>query len=175
MIDLFSGYYVDQTGAIDFPILGRIPVEGKTLEDVKLDIKKRLEIYLKGPVVNVRFLNFKVTMLGSVAQPGVLRVTNQRITLLEAFAQVGGLTDYANRDSILVVREQDGRREYKYINLHSEEVFTSKYYYLEQNDFIYVPPIKARAATVADRGQRVLQYTSAILSVAAIVVAIILN
>ena len=172
MIELFSGYLVDGDGYIDFPVIGRLEVSGKTIEQIKADLRKRLEAYLKEPVVNVRFLNFGITVLGSVAQPGGLRITNPRITLLQAVGRAGDFTDYADRERVLVIREREGQRSFAYLDLHSDEIFRSEYYFLEQNDVVYVPPLPARTAVVQERGQRVVQYGSALLSAAALLLAI---
>ncbi len=171
-LELFTGYFVDQEGFIDFPVLGRIPVEGKTLEETKNDLINRLQTYLKDPVVNIRYLNFKVTVLGEVNVPGTLRLTNKRVTLLEAIGMAGDLTDYAQRNNVLVIREQDGSRTYERLNLQSDEIFTSPYFYLQQNDVIYVEPLRARVATVADPAQRIISYGSAALSLITLVIAL---
>ncbi|RME94729.1 MAG: hypothetical protein D6772_14200, partial [Bacteroidetes bacterium] len=171
-LELFVGYFVDREGFIDFPILGRIPVAGKTLEAVKLDLRDRLAAYLKEPVVNIRFLNFKVTVLGEVNTPGVVRLTNKRVTLLEALGMAGDLSHYANRNNILVIREEAGERTYTRLDLQSDEIFTSPYFYLQQNDVIYVEPIQARVATVADPAQRIISYGTAALSLTSLIIAL---
>lgn len=172
MLELFTGYFVDQGGYIDFPVLGRISVVGKTLEEVKIDLMGQLTEYLKDPVVNIRYLNFKVTILGEVNLPNTLRLTNKRVTLLEAIGMAGDLTDYANRTNILVIREEAGVRTYQRLNLQSDEIFTSPYFYLQQNDVVYVEPIQARVATVADPAQRIISYTTAVLSLTSLIIAL---
>ena len=172
VVRLFSGYMVDSDGFVDFPVLGQIKASGRTIEELKADIRQRLTTYLKEPVVNVRFLNFKVSVMGSVTTPGQIEVTNPRITLLQAIAQAGDFNDYADRDEVLVIREREGERTFARINLHSDELFSSEYYFLEQNDVVYVPPTQTRTAAVQDQGQRVVQYGSAILSLGALLVAI---
>lgn len=171
-LELFSGYFVDRAGMIDFPVLGSIAVGDKTLEEVKHDLVERLKDYLKEPVVNIRYLNFKITVLGEVNQPGTVRLTNKRVTLLEALGMVGDLTAYANRKEVLVIREEKGSRTYQRLNLQSNEIFTSPYFYLQQNDVIYVEPNKARVATVADPAQRLISYSSAALSLITLVIAL---
>ena len=171
-IELFNGYLVDADGYIDFPVLGRIMARGKTLEALKADVREDLAAYIKEPVVSVRWLNFKVSVLGSVAVPGRYQVTNPRMTIFQALAEAGDLTDYANRDSILVVRERTGERSFAYLNLHTAEVFDSEYYFLEQGDLVYAPPVRTRTAAVQDQGQRFVQYGSAFLSLGALLVAI---
>lgn len=172
-LQLFQGYLVDQDGYIDLPLLGRIEVAGLTVESLQLLVRGKLKTYIVDPVVSVRYLNFKVTVLGEVTIPGVIPLPNSRVTILEALGMAGDLTDYANRSSVLIVREQDGERSYRRLNLQSDEIFASEYYYLKQNDVIYVEPIKARTATVSDPGQRLLSYLTPVLSVAGIVIALV--
>ena len=165
-IQLFQGYLVDEDGYVDLPLLGRIEAAGQTIESLQFLIRGRLREYLRDPVVNVRFLNFKVTILGEVQLPGVIALPNSRVTILEAIGMAGDLTDYANRDNILVVREAEGVRSFQRISLQDDDIFNSEYYYLKQNDVIYVDPIKARTATVSDPGQRLVQYLGPIISIA---------
>jgi polysaccharide export outer membrane protein len=174
-LQLFQGYLVDQDGFVDLPLLGRIEAAGQTVESLAFLVRGKLTTYLRDPVVNVRFLNFKVTVIGEVAVPGVIPLPNSRVTIVEALGLAGDMTDYADRSSVLVVREQDGERSYKRLNLQTDEVFNSDYYYLKQNDVIYVEPIRARTATVSDPGQRLITYLSPVLSIATIVIALILN
>lgn len=171
-LELFMGYFVDKEGYIDFPGLGRIEVAGLTLDQAKFNLYNLLQPYLKDAVVNIRFLNFKVTVIGEVNAPGVLRLTNKRVTLLEALGMAGDLSHYANRTNVLVMREQAGSREYARLNLQSADIFTSPYFYLQQNDVIYVEPIKARVATVADPAQRIIAYASAGLSLISLILVL---
>ncbi len=172
-IQLFQGYLVDEDGYVDIPLLGRIEAAGQTIESLQFLIRGRLREYLRDPVVNVRFLNFKVTILGEVFQPGVVLLPNSRVTILDAIGMAGDLTDYANRDNILIVREEDGIRSYERISLQDDDIFNSEYYYLKQNDVIYVDPIRARTATVSDPGQRILTYLGPVLSVVTLVIALV--
>jgi len=174
-LQLFQGYLVDQDGFVDLPLLGRIEAAGQTVESLAFLVRGKLKTYLKDPVVNVRFLNFKVTVIGEVAMPGVITLPNSRVTIVEALGLAGDMTDYADRSSVLVVREQDGVRSYKRLNLQTDEVFNSDYYYLKQNDAIYVEPIRARTATVSDPGQRLISYLSPVLSIASIIIALVVT
>lgn len=171
-LELFMGYFVDLQGFIDFPGLGRIEVAGLTLDQAKFKIYTLLEPFLRDAVVNIRFLNFKVTITGEVNTPGTIRLTNKRITLLEAIGQAGDLTPYANRTNILIMREKDGRREIARINLQATDIFSSPYFYLQQNDFVYVEPLQVRVATVADPAQRIISYSTAALSLVSIIIAL---
>ncbi|WP_282780145.1 polysaccharide biosynthesis/export family protein [Phaeodactylibacter xiamenensis] len=172
MLELFQGYLVDQNGYIDFPVLGQLKVQGLTIEEAKGQIYGLLQEYLKDPVVEMRFLNLKITILGEVNVPGVQRLSNKRVTLLEAIGMAGDLSDYANRNNVLVIREEEGRRTYTRLDLQSAEIFTSPYFYMQQNDVIYVEPIQARIATVADPAQRIISYTTAGLSLISLIIAL---
>lgn len=171
-IDLFKGYLVDDRGFIDFPLLGQIEVAGLTLETVRNQLRDRLKTYLKDPVVGARFLNFRVTVLGEVARPGVVRLTNPRVTLLDALGYAGDLSNYADRSDILVVRELGDQRMYHHFDLRTENPFNSDFFYLKQNDVVYVKPTRAKTAAIADPGQRLVNYGTAALSVATLLIAL---
>ena len=140
------GYLVDQNGDIDFPILGKIHVEGLTRMQVTELIKQKLmsEDLIKDPIVTVQFLNFKVFVMGEVTRPGTFDISGDRITLLEALSMAGDLTIYGRRDRVAVIREKDGKRRILYHDLRSSEIFQSPCYYLQQNDIVYVEPNKAK-------------------------------
>lgn len=172
MLELFTGYFVDEDGFVDLPVIGSIKVSGLTLSEARAKIEQLVKPYLKDAVVNMRFLNFKVTVAGEVNFPGMINLTNKRTTILEVIGLAGDLTPYANRQNILVVREENGKRSYKRLNLMDYQVFHSPYFYVQQNDFIYVEPIQARVATVADPAQRFISYSSGILSVITLIIAL---
>ena len=131
------GYLVDQNGDIDFPILGRLHVEGLTRMQVTELIKQKLmnEDLIKDPIV---------TVMGEVARPGTFDISGDRITLLEALSMAGDLTIYGRRDRVAVIREKDGKRRILYHDLRSSDIFQSPCYYLQQNDIVYVEPNKAK-------------------------------
>ena len=170
-LELFTGYLVDQEGNVELPVLGSVPVVGLTLEEAKSRITEMLTTYLKDPVVSMRFLNLKVTILGEVYNPGIQRLSNKRVTILEAIGMAGDLTDYANRGDIIVLREEEGLRTYGHLNLQDDDIFSSAYFYLQQNDVIYVQPNQAKVATVADPAQRIISYASAALSLVTLIIA----
>lgn len=170
--ELFSGFFVDREGYINFPVLGRLKVVGMTLTEIERLISEGVKQYLKDGVVNVRFLNFKITFLGEVFRPGVLRLSNQRVNLLEALGQAGDFTPYANRTNVLLIREQNGQRFYQRLNFQDPLLIHSPYFYLQQNDVIYVEPTQAKVATVSDPFQRFFSYGSAVLSVVTLVIAL---
>lgn len=139
-----NGYLVSADGFIQFPILGNIKAEGFTKEQLKAEITKKLtdRQLLTDPIVSIRFLNFRITVLGEVKNPSVVTVPNEKISLLEAIGMAGDLTIYAKRSNVLLIREEGGSKMLKRLNLNSDELLTSPYYYLKSNDIIYVEPDK---------------------------------
>ncbi len=139
-----TGYLVSSDGFIQFPILGSIKAEGFTKDQLKTEITKKLtdRQLLTDPIVSIRFLNFRITVLGEVKNPSVVNVPNEKISLLEAIGMAGDLTIYAKRSNILLIREEQGGKMLKRLNLNSDELLTSPYYYLKSNDIIYVEPDK---------------------------------
>jgi len=147
---LGNGYLVDRDGYIDFPVLGKIYLKGQTREEAKKTIRYLLEKYVKNPTVEIRLLNFHVSMVGEVASPGIYIFPDERFTILEALAMAGGFTNFSNQTNILLIREEDNVRKYGRIDLSSADVFQSEFYYLQQNDVLYIEPLKQKTATVAD-------------------------
>lgn len=138
-----NGYTVDVNGDIDFPVLGKLHVEGLSVNQLRDMIKKRLieGKLLNDPVVLVNIINFKYAVLGEVNSVGNFNVpAGNRVTLLQAIAQAGDLTDYARIDSVAVIREYGNKRRIIWNDLRSKDVFLSPAYYLQQNDIVYVQP-----------------------------------
>lgn len=131
-------YTVDSSGEIDFPVLGRIAVGGRTLEQLKDDLSQRISVYVKDPTVTVRHINFKVTVLGEVVKPGQYTLTDVNPTLLNALGLAGDLTMYGERNNILVVRNENGTLIKERLNLKDASFFSSPFYKLKQGDVIYV-------------------------------------
>ena len=166
-----SGYLVSTEGTVQFPILGNVKAAGLTKEQFKESLVKSIldKKLLKDPIVSIRFLNFRVTVLGEVKNPQVVTVPNEKISLLEAIGLAGDLTIYAKRDNILVIREENGNKVIKRLNLNSNELLSSPYYYLKSNDVVYVEPNKARVAS-AGRSQQWIPIVVSVLTLAVIVV-----
>lgn len=140
-----QAYVVDQDGNIEFPMLGTIKVGGLTRIEATNKIKDLLKNgHLSDPIVNVRLLNFKVSVLGEVANPGVFPISGERVTLVEALALAGDLTIYGKRNSILLIREKNGVKTYEKIDITKTDFINSPNYYLTQNDVVYVEPNKTR-------------------------------
>lgn len=140
-------YLVDKAGNIEFPVLGTINVGGQPKNSVLSSLKERLKKYLKDPIINMRIMNFKVSVQGEVNRPGVVTTTAERLTLPEALSLAGDLTIYGKRNNIILVRENQGKKEVKRIDLTKSDFINSPYYYLMQNDLIYVEPNKAKASS----------------------------
>jgi polysaccharide export outer membrane protein len=150
-----TGYLVNSQGFIQFPILGNIKAEGLTKTKLEETIATTLldKGLLRDPVVSIRFLNFRVTVLGEVNKPSVVTMPNEKLSLLEALGLAGDITIYGNRQNVLVVREENQQKVIKRLNLNSSEIFTSPYYYLKSNDIVYVEPNKARIASTSRASQ----------------------
>jgi|ERR1700754_1728841 len=141
------GYLVDKAGFVDLPIIGKIKVVGYTTSQVKKIIYDESLKYFKDPTVSVRFANFKVSVAGEVVKPGTYILPNEKVTLLDALTLAGDLTIYGKRDNVLLIREEaDGSKTPYRINLKKSEIMSAPYYYLRQNDYIYVEPNKGKAA-----------------------------
>ena len=151
-----KGYRVDKDGNIVFPLLGVLNVEGKTVQEVTDLIRHRIIEggYIKDPLVTMEFLNFKYTVLGAVGAKGTYPVKGDRITLLEAIAQAGDLTDRACLDRIAVIRESGNDRQVYMHDIRSKSIFESPAFYLQQNDIVYVEP-RYRKQDKEDKGYKI--------------------
>ena len=165
-------YMVDEAGDINFPILGKLHMAGLTRPEAEAFIKSSLEQQVTNPVVQVNFVGAKISVLGEVNRPGQVSIPRGRLTLLEALAAAGDLTPYGRRDNVLITREVDGKLESARINLRSKDIYTSPYYYLQQNDVIYVSPNKVRAVNSASTGLW-LSLVSTALSTATVIVTVL--
>ena len=167
-------YIVDEQGDIELPVLGKIHVSGLKRTAVADSIKARLEKQVVNPMVQVSLINAYVSVLGEVNRPGRVAMPTGRLTILDALASVGDLTVYGKRDNVLVTREVDGKLQMARINLHSADLINSPYYYLQQNDVIYVSPNKVRAISSANAGLW-LSMVSTMASAATVIVTIVFN
>lgn len=144
-----EGYTVEADGNIQFPVLGAIHVAGLTRTEVAAKIKAMLEGVMPNPVVTVTLVNFYVTVIGEVTRPGTYNFPGDRLTLLEALGFAGDLSVYGNREKVMVIREENGGRHVEILNLKSKDIFSSPYFYLKQNDVVYVEAVGAKAKTVS--------------------------
>lgn len=163
-------FLVNEEGNIDFPTLGSIAVRGLTVAAIKEKILAQLvdTYFTQPPILQVRLMNFKVSVNGEVSSPGSFNVPSGRITIIEAVTQAGDFTSYSQRDSILIIRERDGQRSFGYLDFNSYDLFESPYFYLQQNDVVYVRPAKTKVNSVRDPASRFLPWVSAFVSLAAL-------
>jgi polysaccharide export outer membrane protein len=166
-----TGFLVDDNGNIVLPLIGKIKLGGKTTKDATDIVKNMLDTYLQQPTVNIRILNFKISVLGEVTRPSVYTVPNEKITLTEALSLAGDLTIHGKRTNVLIIRETDGKKEFSRIDLTKRDVFNSPYYYLHPNDVIYVEPGKGKT-TATDR---TVQLAPLVISALTLVTVLLTN
>lgn len=169
-------YLVDNEGNIIFPVIGKFKAAGYSKQELAENIRKEVSRYVPDAQVNVQIINYKVTIMGEVARPGAITVKNDRVSILDAIGQVGDLTINANRKNILVVRENNGEKEAGRIDITDPAIFASPYYYLRQNDVVYVEPNKAkkRNANYSQAQQYNVTVFSTILSAVSTVTTMVL-
>lgn len=138
------GYLIDSKGFIEFPVVGALKLGGLTIAESVSMLKDTLKPYIKNPTILIRVLNFKVTVLGEVRNPGTFTIPNERITLIEALGIAGDLQITGRRNNLILVREIDGRKTQTRLDLTSNKIFNSEFYYLQQNDVIYIEPNRAK-------------------------------
>ncbi len=167
-------YLVDSNGNINFPVLGTLKMAGLNRIQATNKITDLIKEYVKNPIVNIRTVNFKVTILGEVNRPGSYTISNERITILEALGLAGDMSIQAKRNNVLVVREDKGKTTYTRIDLTSESVFNSPVYYLTQNDVIYVEPNSSRvkSSTVGPNTSATLGVVSTLVTITALIISI---
>lgn len=161
-------YTIDVEGNIDFPKLGKIKLAGKTRTEAINFLIKELSTFIVNPGVSINLRNFRVTVLGEVARPGMFNVDNDRITILEALGQAGDLTIYGDRKDVLVLREQNGIKKEFRIDLTKRQTLNSPAYYLNQNDVVYVQPNGARVQT-----SKYTQNTTIFVSIVGLIITVI--
>lgn len=171
---IMNAYLIDEEGYIDLPVLGRVQAEGLTRRELRDFLLPQYKEYLDNPILNIKIMNFRVSILGDVRQPGVKIVPNERISIIEVIALAGDLNPTAERKNILVVRERQGERHEYRIDLTGKDFVNSPVYYLEQNDIVYVEPNLA-ARTQGTFWRTTLPTVISIATVALTTVLLILN
>lgn len=164
-----GGYLINSDGTIDLPILGPVKAAGFTKDQLKDNITNLIltKKLLINPIVDIRYLNYEVTVLGEVAKPTVITVPNEKISLLKAIGLAGDLTIYGKRENVLLIRQGNGKKITRHIDLNSSDFFNSPYYYLQPNDIVYVEPNKQKAA-IARRNPNILPITLSAISLISI-------
>lgn len=174
-------YLVDNDGDINFPVVGKLHVQGLTTVECEKLIGQKVAPYLskdERPVITVKMSSYRITVAGEVASPKVVDVTTEKMSVLEALAQAGDLTIYGRRDNVLLIRENpDGQKEFHRLNLNDANIINSPYYYVQQNDYIYVEPNKVKAKNSAIGSSTTLwfSFVGILTSIASLVVSIVRN
>ena len=159
-------YLVDQAGEIDFPVIGKLKIEGLSPDELRTLLRDRLSDYLKDPIINIRLRNFTVTILGEVNRPGTYPVSGEQITILEALGLAGDLTIRGVRQNVLVIRDFNGTKVYNRIDLTSKNMVKSPVFYLTQNDVVYVEPNKSgiTASSLDNRANIAISIASVLIT-----------
>ncbi len=170
------GYLVDAEGNIDFPQLGSLHIEGMTRTELSSYLKELLisRGLLNDPIVTIQMLNFQVSVIGEVARPGSFSVSSDKITIFDALSRAGDLSIYGQRENVTVIREEGGKRTIEKVDLRNLDILNSPYYYLQQNDVVYVEPNKVRAGQREINSNRTLGTYASILSVILTAIALVL-
>ena len=170
-------YLVNNEGEIDFPVLGRLKVGGLTKNEAESMIREKLQPYLKEtPIVTVRMANYKISVLGEVKSPGTFTVSNEKVNVLEALAMAGDMTIYGVRDNVKLIREDaQGKREIVMLDLTKSDLVLSPYFYLQQNDILYVTPNKTKAknSDIGNTTSVVISATSILVSIASLIATLV--
>jgi polysaccharide export outer membrane protein len=170
-----EGYLVDKAGFINFPVIGKIMLAGLTKEQAIEKMTNEVKVHVKSPIVNVRFLNFKVTVIGEVSNPNTFTIDTEKISVLEALGLAGDMTAYGKRENVLIIREQQGVRRTTRINLNNKDVLNSPYYYLQQNDIVYVEPANKEKTAETRVGNKYIGLWGAFISTVGFVAITIIN
>lgn len=165
-----QGFLVDKNGNIELPLVGTIKVSGMTTTDAKEAIRTKASVYYKNPVVNVRFANFNISVIGEVNRPAQYTVPNEKASILDAIAMAGDMTIYGKRENVMLIREEDGVKKAIRFDLNKTDIFQNPYFYLRQGDVIYVAPNKAKAAA---NDVATIRNISIITSLASLLVVVI--
>jgi polysaccharide biosynthesis/export protein len=166
-----QSYLVDKNGSIQFPVLGKLQVGGLTRTEVLQSLKDKIGIYIKNPIINMRIMNFKISLQGEVNIPGTYPVASERVTLIEALSMAKDLTIYGKRDNILVIREVNGAKSYNRVDITKADFINSPFYYLTQNDVVYVEPNKTKvnAAAVGPNTSVIISAVSILISLSVLI------
>jgi polysaccharide export outer membrane protein len=160
-----TGFLVDKNGDIELALVGKIKVAGLTTYQAREFVRTKVSDFYKDPNVQLRFANFKVSVLGEVTSPSSYTLPNEKVTILDALSLAGDLTIFGKRENILVVRDNDGKKEFARLNLNSSDIFNSPFYYLKQNDVVYVEPNKRKVSATNSAQLQTISVIASVLSV----------
>ena len=171
LMKINEGYLVDKNGEINFPVMGKVALGGLTKKEAIERMTVRFTKYVKNPIVNILFLNFKVTVIGEVNHPSSFTIPSERINILEALGLAGDMTAFGRRDNLLILRDKNGARSTIRVNLNNKEVLNSPYFYLQQNDILYVEPHNRSKLAQTSAGNRYIPVAVAAITAVAIFLA----
>ncbi|ARS41682.1 hypothetical protein CA265_19315 [Sphingobacteriaceae bacterium GW460-11-11-14-LB5] len=160
-----TGFLVDKNGEIELSLIGKLKVVGLTTYQARELIREKASDVYKQPNVQLRFANFKVSVLGEVNAPSAYTLPNEKVTILDALSLAGDLTIYGRRENVLIVRDNNGKKEFARLDLNSSSVFSSPFYYLKQNDVIYVEPNKRKVAATNSAQIQTIGLIASVISV----------
>ena len=172
-------YLVDNDGEIDYPVIGTIKVAGLTKNECQELVKSKIKAFLaeeENPIVTVRMSSYRVTIIGEVRSPGVIPVGTEKMSVLEALASAGDLTIYGKRDNVMLIREEaNGQKTIHRLNLNDANIISSPYYYLQQNDIVYVEPngVQAKNSAIGSSTTIWFSFVGIVTSVASLLVNIL--
>jgi len=166
-------YLVDQAGEIDFPVIGKLKIQGLSPDELRKHLRDRLSDYLKDPIINIRLRNFTITVLGEVNQPGTYPVNGEQISILEALGLAGDLTIRGVRENVLVIRDFNGTKVYNRIDLTTKNMVKSPVFYLTQNDVVYVEPNRSgiTASSLDNRANIAISIVSLLITSTVIILS----
>ncbi len=169
-------YIVDANGDIQFPVLGKLHVGGLSTQELTKELETLISKDVQDPIVRVQLVNFRINVLGEVQKPGAISVKKERYSILDALADAGDLTEYGERSNVMLIREVDGKRIYQRLNLNKSEVLSSPYFYLQQNDVVYVEPneIRRENAKYNQNNSYKISVVSTIVSACSVIASLII-
>lgn len=168
-VEGLTGYMVDERGFIDFPLIGEVQLAGLTKAQAIEKLTAKLNEHVKRPIVSIRFLNFRITVLGEVNRPSSFQIPSDNVNIFEALGMAGDMTVFGKRENVLLIREKNNIRTTARLNLNDKDILNSPYFYLQQNDIIYVEPDEARASQTNIKRGRV----QSSISIAASVISVL--
>ena len=156
-----ANYLIFSDGTIDFPLTGKIALQGLTTSEAKVLIVEKLNtFFVQPPIVNIRLMNFTININGEVGNPGSIQVNDEKFSLIDAITQAGDFTTYSRRDSIMIIREEGNIRSFGYVDFNDINILNSPYFYLQQN-VVYIKPSKRKVATVRAKSTNIQPWVSA--------------
>lgn len=164
-----ENYLVDKNGFVNYPVIGQINLKGLTKLEAINKMTELLNAYVQDPIINIRFMNFKVTVIGEVQKPATFVIPTEKISVLEALGLAGDMTAYGRRENVMIIREKDGIRSTTRLNLNDKKVLSSPFYYLQQNDVIYVEPYKTKSIQ-SDTNPRTIALLTSLISLATLII-----